>query len=59
MMVVFLGGNMIKKTGTGFEVVSESGDKNLSKPNLTKEQAVKRLRQIEWFKSHKPSGTTK
>jgi hypothetical protein len=47
---------MIKKTPSGFKVVSESGDKNLSKPDLTKEEAVKRLRQIEWFKSHKPAG---
>ena len=44
---------MIKKTETGFKVISEEG-KNLSKPNLTKEQAVKRLKQIEWFKAHKP-----
>jgi len=44
---------MIKKTGAGFKVTSEEG-KNLSKPNLTKDQAVKRLKQIEWFKAHKP-----
>jgi hypothetical protein len=47
---------MIKKTGTGFKVTSESG-KNLSKPNLSKGQAEKRLKQIEWFKSHKPTGS--
>lgn len=41
---------MIKKTGRGFQVKSESGKKNLSKPNLTKAQAVKRLRQVEYFK---------
>lgn len=46
---------MIVKTGKGFKVTNESGDKNLSKPNLTKEQAEKRLKQIEWFKSHKPT----
>lgn len=40
---------MIKKTGSGFQVKSESG-KNLSKPNLTKDQAEKRLRQVEYFK---------
>jgi hypothetical protein len=50
---------MIKKTGTGFKVVSESGGnsepaKNLSKPNLSKGQAEKRLKQIEYFKTHKP-----
>lgn len=40
---------MIKKTSKGFQVKSEGG-KNLSKPNLTKGQAVKRLRQVEFFK---------
>ena len=40
---------MIIKTKQGYKVVSESG-KNLSKPNLTKEQAEKRLQQIEYFK---------
>ena len=44
---------MIKKTSEGFKVTNEAGDKNLSKPNLSKEQAIKRLKQIEWFKSHK------
>jgi hypothetical protein len=43
---------MIKKTQAGFKVTSEEG-KNLSKPNLTKEQAEKRLKQIEYWKSHK------
>lgn len=40
---------MIKKTGRGFQVKS-TGGKNLSKPNLTKAQAAKRLRQVEYFK---------
>ena len=40
---------MIVKTSKGYKVVSESG-KNLSKPNLTKEQAQKRLAQVEYFK---------
>jgi len=40
---------MIRKTAKGFKVVSESG-KNLSKPNLTKAEAVNRLRQVEYFK---------
>jgi len=44
---------MIKKTGAGFKVTSEAGDKNLSKPNLSKDQAEKRLKQIEYWKSHK------
>jgi hypothetical protein len=46
---------MIKKTSEGFKVTSEAGDKNLSKPNLTKDQAEKRLKQIEYWKSHKPA----
>jgi len=45
---------MIKKTSKGFKVVSEKG-KSLSKDNLTKAQAVKRLAQVEWFKHHKKS----
>jgi hypothetical protein len=40
---------MIKKTSQGFKVTSESG-KNLSKPNLSKGQAKKRLAQVEYFK---------
>lgn len=40
---------MIKKTSQGYKVVSHSG-KNLSQPNLTAEEAVKRLRQVEQFK---------
>ena len=44
---------MIKKTPKGFEVVSEKG-KPLSKKNLSKGKAVKRLKQVEWFKHHKP-----
>lgn len=43
---------MIVKTPKGFVVKSESGDKKLSKENLTKQEALKRLAQIEWFKSH-------
>jgi hypothetical protein len=41
---------MIKATGKGFQVKSSSGAKNLSKPNLSKAQAVKRLKQVEYFK---------
>jgi hypothetical protein len=40
---------MIKRSGRGFQVKSESG-KNLSKPGLSKKAAVKRLQQIEYFK---------
>lgn len=42
---------MIKKTSKGYKVTSETG-KNLSKDNLTKDEAVKRLRQVEYFKHH-------
>ena len=41
---------MIKKTPTGYQVKSEDGSKNLSKPNLSKGEAVKRLEQVEYFK---------
>jgi len=44
---------VIKKTPSGYQVKSESGNKNLSKPNLTKAQAVKRLQQVEYFKHQK------
>ena len=40
---------MIAKTNKGYVVKSESG-KNLSKPYPTKQQAQKRLQQIEMFK---------
>lgn len=43
---------MIEKTPKGYVVKSESGDKKLSKPNLSKAEALKRLQQIEWFKHH-------
>ena len=43
---------MIKKTKSGYKVVSESG-KNLSKPNLSKGQAIKRLQQVEYYKHKK------
>lgn len=41
---------MIKKTNSGYQVTSERG-KPLSKPNLSKKQAKKRLRQVEYFKN--------
>lgn len=40
---------MIRKTGQGYVVQSESG-KRLSKPFRRKEDAERRLRQIEYFK---------
>jgi len=40
---------MIKKTKQGYQVKSESG-RNLSKPDLSKKEAEKRLRQVEYFK---------
>ena len=40
---------MIKKTNSGYQVTSERG-KSLSKPNLTKPQGEKRLKQVEYFK---------
>lgn len=43
---------MIKKTPSGYKVTSEKG-KNMSKPNLTKTEAEKRLKQIEYFKHKK------
>lgn len=43
---------MIKKTKKGYKVVSEKG-KNLSKPNLSKDAALKRLIQVEYFKHKK------
>ena len=43
---------MIVKTKSGYLVKSEKG-KPLSKPNLTKDQAEKRLKQVEYFKNKK------
>lgn len=41
---------MIKRSGNGYKVTSENGKKNLSKGGLTKKQAEKRLKQVEYFK---------
>ncbi len=43
---------MIRKTPSGFVVLSEKG-KRLSRRNLTREQAEKRLKQVEWFNRRK------
>lgn len=40
---------MIKKTPKGYKVISESG-KNLGGPYKSREQAEKRLREVEFFK---------
>lgn len=40
---------MITKTGNGYQVKSEGG-KNLSKPDLTRQAAIRRLAQVEAFK---------
>jgi len=47
---------MIVKTSRGFKVTSEDGKKNLSADNLTKEQAIKRLREVEYFKHQGKGG---
>jgi hypothetical protein len=44
---------MIKKTSKGYKVVSEKSGKNLGGPYKSKEQAVKRLQQVEYFKHKK------
>ncbi len=46
---------MIVKSDGGYQVKSESGGKNLSKPSLSKSAAKKRLAQVEYFK-HKAAG---
>jgi len=40
---------MIRKSGKGYKVVSESG-KNLGGPYRTREAAKRRLAQVEYFK---------
>lgn len=48
------GANMIKKVKEGYKVVSEKG-KNLGGPYKSKQDAKKRLRQVEFFKHRKNS----
>ena len=43
---------MVRKTNSGYKVYSKSG-KPLSKSYPTKQQAQKRLQQIEYFKNKK------
>lgn len=42
---------MIKKTSSGYEILNHTGTKKLSKPNMSKKAAEKRLGQIEYFKN--------
>lgn len=44
---------MIKKVKGGYKVLSEKTGKNLGGPYKTKEEAAKRLRQVEYFKHNK------
>jgi hypothetical protein len=44
---------MIKKVQGGYKVVSEKSGKNLGGPYKTKEEAKKRLKQVEFFKRKK------
>ena len=47
---------IIKEEDGKYTVYSEDGSKRLSKPG-TKEEAVKRLRQVEYFKKHKKANS--
>ena len=47
------GSRMIKKVKAGYKVVSEKKGKNLGGPYKTREEAEKRLRQVEFFKHNK------
>ncbi|HYL09927.1 MAG TPA: hypothetical protein VEU31_04250 [Candidatus Acidoferrales bacterium] len=44
---------MIKKVKGGYEVVSKTTGRNLGGPYKTREEALKRLRQVEFFKRRK------
>lgn len=44
---------MIKKVKGGYEVVSKTTGRNLGGPYKTREEALKRLRQVEFFKHRK------
>lgn len=41
---------MIKKKKRGYEVVAKKSGRNLGGPYRSKKQALKRLRQVEYFK---------
>jgi hypothetical protein len=44
---------MIKKVKGGYKVLSEKTGKNLGGPYKTREEAKKRLKQVEFFKRSK------
>jgi len=44
---------MIKKVKSGYKVLSEKTGKNLGGPYKSREEAEKRLRQVEFFKRKK------
>jgi hypothetical protein len=44
---------MIKKVKEGYKVVSEKSGKNLGGPYKSKEEAKRRLQQVEYFKRKK------
>lgn len=44
---------MIKKVKEGYKVISEKSGKNLGGPYKTRDQAKKRLQQVEFFKRKK------
>lgn len=44
---------MIVKRKDGYHVLSKDKKKNLGGPYKTKKEALKRLRQVEYFKHHK------
>jgi hypothetical protein len=44
---------MIVKVKGGYKVISETTGRNLGGPYKTKEEAQKRLRQVEFFKRRK------
>jgi hypothetical protein len=48
-----LEGMVIKKVKEGYKVLSEKTGKNLGGPYKTKEEAKKRLQQVEFFKRKK------
>jgi hypothetical protein len=43
---------MIRKVKSGYKVLSEKG-RNLGGPYKTREEAAKRLKQVEYFKQRK------
>jgi hypothetical protein len=51
--MTLLEGAMIKKVKEGYKVLSEKTGKNLGGPYKTKEEPVKRLQQVEFFKHKK------